>query len=79
MLLSKSYNAFWPRATSAKITETQRQLQYEFEHLQRKLHRRNPQRYRQLAALEQLEAHPLFRIELGGVRIWERSSATGSL
>ena len=61
------------------MTKTQGQLQYEFEHLQRKLHRRDPQRYQQLATLEQLEAHPLFRIEPGGVRVWERSSATGSV
>jgi hypothetical protein len=68
----------WHR-TSTTITETEGQLLYEFEHLKRKLHSRDPQCYGQLSDLEQPEAHPLFRIESGGVRAWERISSKGSV
>jgi hypothetical protein len=67
------------RRTSTTLTETEGQLRYEFEHLKRKLRRRAPQRYEQLLDLELPEAHPLFRIEPGGVREWERISLKGSV
>jgi hypothetical protein len=67
------------RRTSTTLTETEGQLLYEFEHLKRKLHSRAPQRYVQLSDLEQPEAHPLFRIEPGGVRAWERICSQGSV
>lgn len=64
------------RRTAVTIAETEGQLLYEFGHLKRKLRRRDPQRYRQLLALEHPEAHPLFRLVAGEVREWERTEAT---
>ena len=63
-----------PQRTSTKITATQGQLLYEFAHLQRKLSRRDPQRYRQLVQIDQPEAHPCFHIVGGDVQAWERLS-----
>ena len=66
------------RRTSATIVETKGQLLYEFSHLKRKLHSRDPQRYRQLVALEHPEAHPLFHLVAGGVQEWERTVSKDS-
>jgi pyrimidine dimer DNA glycosylase len=61
--------------TSVKIPETAGQLLYELDHLKRKLHSRDPQRYRELLKIERPKAHPLFRLRAGGIREWERISA----
>jgi hypothetical protein len=53
------------------LEETDGQLLYEWEHLQRKLKHRAPQ---VLAAHEQIsvpEPHPIFRVVTGSVRDWE--------
>jgi len=47
------------------------QLAYEREHLLRKLKTRDPERYRELKALETVEAHPLFDVIDGGIEAWE--------
>jgi len=57
--------------TSSKITETVGQLLYELDHLKRKLHSRDPQRYHQLLKIGRPQAHPLFRLRAGGIREWE--------
>jgi hypothetical protein len=59
-------------ARASRIPETRGQLQYEWEHLRRKLRRRAPRAYRKTVAVMIPEAHPLFRIVSGGVRPWER-------
>ena len=56
-----------------RIAETRGQLLYEWEHLKRKLRRRDPARYRACLATRSPEAHPLFRIVEGTVRDWEKS------
>lgn len=58
--------------TCARITETEGQLWYEWEHLQRKLQRRSPQRYQDLIKVARPLAHPLFCIVPGEVRVWEK-------
>jgi hypothetical protein len=63
-----------PERTSTQIAATAEQLWYEFAHLQGKLRRRDPQRYRQLLHIEQPEAHPLFHIVAGDVQAWERGA-----
>ncbi len=55
-----------------KIIETDGQLQYEWQHLKRKLRLRNPAIYRKVRGLKFPQAHPLFRIVPGEVRDWER-------
>ncbi|PYP78029.1 MAG: pyrimidine dimer DNA glycosylase [Gemmatimonadetes bacterium] len=58
-----------------RIAETKGQLQYEWEHLGRKLQRRSPAWYSDRVAGAKPTAHPLFRIVAGGVRDWERAVA----
>jgi hypothetical protein len=57
---------------SGKLVETDGQLAFEWEHLRKKLRRRNPAASRRVAAKEFPEPSPLFRIVRGGVRDWEK-------
>lgn len=59
---------------SLPMRETTGQLDYEWEHLLRKLRRRSPARYRELRQLRRPQAHPLFRIVPGPLREWERGA-----
>ncbi len=55
-----------------KILETRGQLQYEWEHLKRKLHVRDKERFRSSGSIEIPAHHPLFRLVKGEVRDWEK-------
>lgn len=59
------------RPSSIRIPVTQGQLEYEVTWLGRKLKRRDPERYRALRALEDVESHPLFSIVEGPAEAWE--------
>ena len=61
-----------PDRFRGSITETQGQLAYEWAHLQHKLARRDPARFRACQSVVLPEPHPLFRIVPGGVREWEK-------
>ena len=63
---------FGPTGRGGLIVETSGQLAYEWDHLLAKLSRRSPARYRLLRDLKEPEPHPLFHIEPGVVREWER-------
>lgn len=54
-----------------KITVTKGQMEYEFEHLKRKLANRNPEAYKKIADITTIEANPIFRVIDGGVEKWE--------
>ncbi|MBF0440137.1 MAG: DNA lyase [Magnetococcales bacterium] len=56
------------------VDETQGQLLYEWEHLQRKLAVRSPEALALWKEVTQPDAHPLFRIVEGDVRTWERKA-----
>lgn len=56
----------------SKITETKRQLLYEWEHLKTKLAARDTARYQASRSVPMPEHHPLFRLVEGEVREWER-------
>jgi hypothetical protein len=62
---------------AALITETDGQLLLEREHLYAKLRARSPEYARRLQKNPIPEAHPLFRIVPGGVRVWEKASGEG--
>jgi hypothetical protein len=60
-----------PARSRAHLTVTRGQLEHEWRHLLRKLHRRDRQRWaRQRTASPQ--AHPLFEVVPGPVEAWER-------
>jgi|SRR5579862_5894108 len=60
------------RRRSGRIHETRGQLDYEWEHLMRKLKARAPAIARELKGIGKPQAHPLFRIIAGAVREWEK-------
>jgi hypothetical protein len=65
------------RRTRVRLTITTGQLEYEGEHLSRKLRARNPTFYRMFVencATDAPRPHPLFRVVAGAVQSWERVS-----
>ena len=61
-----------PIRSCARISGTDGQLQYEWQHLLRKLRARSPAQYRRLRDVSEPLPHPLFRIVTGPVAPWER-------
>jgi hypothetical protein len=57
------------------IAVSRGQLLYEWTHLLRKLRRRSPSLWRELASARRPQAHPLFRVCSGAVAPWERSGS----
>ena len=66
---SKIGRATGVRARSLKVTRGQ--LQYEWEHLNRKLKRRSPKWRVQFSNVSKVEPHPLFKGLAGNVADWE--------
>jgi hypothetical protein len=54
---------------------TSGQLDYEWQHLVKKLRKRSSKQYRLCRSCERPESHPLFRICAGAVEPWERIPA----
>jgi hypothetical protein len=54
-----------------RIIGTVGQLEYEWEHLRRKLMQRDNNRYLAAAAITLPQAHPMFEIVPGGIESWE--------
>ena len=73
--VKRNYNfdvtKFSSRAQPVKLTVTQGQLEYEFNHLLRKLKVRDPNSYKQLKNEERIISHPLFKVVKGEVEPWE--------
>jgi hypothetical protein len=57
---------------SAIIPVCRGQLDYEWDHLMRKLRVRDPARARELRTVRRPHAHPLFRVVAGPVEDWEK-------
>ena len=55
-----------------KSSETRGQLLYEWNHLKRKLKKRDAKRLREFALVKIPAPHPLFKIIPGAVRDWEK-------
>jgi hypothetical protein len=60
-----------PPGSVEPMPVTQGQLDYEWQHLSNKLKTRSPAWLARLGSIQQLEAHPLFRIVAGGIAEWE--------
>jgi hypothetical protein len=58
---------------SGKIPETRGQLEFEWEHLRKKLVKRNPEWHKAHHAGTKPSVHPMFRMVSGGVREWEKA------
>ncbi len=55
-----------------KLTVTRGQLQYEWEHLLKKVKKRAPKVYALLKDIKRVEPHPLFKKVPGPVAAWEK-------
>ncbi len=62
-----------PVKSRRRITVTDGQLEYEFEHLKKKLRERDPERYENLKCVKIPRRHPLFRVIKGDVEPWEKT------
>lgn len=58
--------------TRTRIAVSRAQLDYEWQHLLRKLAARDPERHARLRKLAAPRAHPLFRVTRGPVASWEK-------
>lgn len=56
------------------LRETRGQLEYEWNHLLGKLKVRDPERHKQYKRIVVPKPHPLFRLVVGGIREWERTT-----
>jgi hypothetical protein len=55
----------------SRLTVARGQLAYEWQHLKRKLKRRDPSRLKELGSISNPQAHPRFRVVAGGIAKWE--------
>src|SRR5580765_519760 len=53
------------------LTVTTGQLDFEIDHLKRKLKLRDRKKLKEITAIKNFESHPLFRIIEGGIESWE--------
>ena len=60
---------------ATRIETTTGQLDFELQHLRRKLVQRDPTRLSELNALDPLQPHPLFYIVKGEIAPWEKVEA----
>ena len=58
--------------TGVRIPVSEGQIAFEWQHLLRKMSRRNPARYRQWRLIRRPQCHPLMRRRAGPVEPWER-------
>jgi len=61
-----------PVELDEKIPVTRGQLLYEFQHLLRKLRKRDPERYEELKHVKEVEPNPIFYVVEGDVEPWEK-------
>ena len=59
------------KRSNNKIAVTRGQVQFEFEHLLKKLRTRDPEQYKRLKSMQRIKTHPLFTKIKGGVENWE--------
>ena len=58
----------------SRITLTQGQMDFETEHLCRKLQKRSPKHYKIVLTFGKLKPHPLFKIISGKSAVWEKGN-----
>jgi len=58
--------------TVSQIKVTTGQIQFEFNHLKKKLKTRDPEKYRQLLKVKRIRPHPMFKIVEGEIERWEK-------
>ena len=61
-----------PGRGARRLRATRGQLAYEWQHLMKKLRRRNPKLYARWRGTRVIEPHPLFRVVAGDIESWEK-------
>jgi hypothetical protein len=61
-----------------KLRVTSGQIAYEFEHLKKKLFKRDKKKYLEIKDIASPRPHPLFLIKFGPVEFWERTTFENS-
>ena len=61
-----------PSTRVTSLTLTKGQLEYEWEHLLKKLRKRNPKHFLELSRVKRPRCHGLFKVVRGGVASWEK-------
>ena len=73
--LKRGYNfnkeKFDSKFSKVRLTVTNGQIEYEKEHLLRKLKTRDPERFKTTNKLMEFEPHPMFKIINGEIEPWE--------
>lgn len=65
---SKKFNL---TSSKIKIKVTRGQLDYEFQHLQRKLRQRDLKKFKENKIARNFDVHPIFRVVNGDIEDWE--------
>lgn len=60
-------------SSGIRIPVSSGQIEFEWEHLLRKLSKRSPARYRELRAVRRPRIHPFMRRRAGEIEAWERN------
>lgn len=55
-----------------RIYVTNKQLEYEFNHLKRKLRKRDKGKYKELLKVKKILPNPIFKVKKGGIESWEK-------
>jgi hypothetical protein len=63
------------RRVADKLPVTRGQMLFEWQHLEGKLHRRDPQRAKGMANVGMPDPHPLFEIINGEIEAWEKGKS----
>lgn len=61
-----------PNFKTSKITVTVGQLEFEKQHLLKKLETRDFKKYNEIIKIQSLEAHPMFIVVNGNIEKWEK-------
>jgi hypothetical protein len=67
----KKINYMPTKKSLKKMVVTRGQVNFEFDHLKRKLKKRSPASIRNLSKNNKINVHPLFQIKSGNIAIWE--------
>ncbi|MES1221222.1 MAG: pyrimidine dimer DNA glycosylase/endonuclease V [Bacteroidota bacterium] len=72
---SRNYNFDASKIASSfkrsKLNVTKGQMNFEVQHLLKKLKTRDPQRFKELRSFQNFDPHPMFRIIEGEIESWE--------
>ena len=72
----RGYNFDKTKVKSFKLEEnilvTDKQVKYEFNHLLKKLKKRDKDKHKEISNLKKIEPHPIIKIKAGPVEKWEK-------